>query len=895
MWIRCIAAFILLCSARAELVTLPDLGIKIAKGFNVTLFAGADIAPDVYSMTLDTQGSVVISSRGYIKRLIDEDDDGVAEKELLLRKSSSGAMGMLFVDKKTLLVSEGGKFNRYVDQNGDGIFESNPKLIGQFGGGEHGIHGIRKDSEGRIYLIGGNDAKFSGHKDLSQYPKIEGGGIIRYSQELKDPILICHGFRNPYDFDFNSEGLMFTYDSDCEREFLLPWYSPTRLYRVQDAAHHGWRLPGYKRGWKRPDYYFDSVKPMVNVGRGSPTGVMVYKHTAFPAYYHDSVFYCDWTFGKVFVTSTSSNSVGSEFPSAEVFLESLGTNGFAPTDIELAPDGSVYLSVGGRGTTGSVYKISPIRKLKDARRIANENSIYEGIKKLDSQNDTTFSYEKSMALARHLDRILIDSELEERLKVLRLLMKSFGDWNLAKPSIESLTGYEVSFSEIFEEENLDLIHLARNSSRALLHSLHSNERLEAARMVAMLKDPNPISLRLMLGFFTPDSKPENDFHYLTCIACLPIKLDHEKNVLLAKAILSLDGKLGGKQVRGKQNYIDRLNEVIKELAKRGSLYEAMMNNSLLFRPNHIGIVNSLPQSYRDLAALKFYGLLKDAHDKQWNNDLIKLLSNLDFKMTHPIFRRLAHNPLLTKTCIMKLAKMPKEVDRALFVSGLGSPDKNFQAICARALNEIGPTTELNELLALFRIADSNLSLPIISKLVGKDVNKEEAMVWLRNNYPKISDSILSEKTNININWDQLFSKVNWSAGDEKRGRIIFTQRACESCHLSNNALGPDLSGIAKRLSPTDLFHSIVRPNDDVPPAYRATSFTMKDGTKRVGRIAFYSADGVIVRTSPEKTIRLDEKDIVSQKDWSTSIMPEGLLIGLTETQLADLYSYIKSL
>ena len=57
-------------------------------------------------MTLDTQGSVVISSRGYIKRLIDEDDDGVAEKELLLRKSSSGAMGMLFVDKKTLLVSE---------------------------------------------------------------------------------------------------------------------------------------------------------------------------------------------------------------------------------------------------------------------------------------------------------------------------------------------------------------------------------------------------------------------------------------------------------------------------------------------------------------------------------------------------------------------------------------------------------------------------------------------------------------------------------------------------------------------------------------------------------------------------------------------------------------------
>ena len=895
MWIQCIAALVLLCSARAEFVSYPKLGIKIAKGFNITLFANPNIASDVYSMTIDPEGSVVISSRGYIKRLIDEDGDGIAEKDLLLRQSSSGAMGMLYVDKRTLLASEGGKFNRYIDEDGDGIFENGPELIGRFGGGEHGIHGIRKDKKGRIYLIGGNDAKFSGHEDLKQYRGIEGGGIIRYTPELEEPILICHGFRNPYDFDFNSEGQIYTYDSDCEREFLLPWYSPTRLYRVEDRAHHGWRLPGYKRGWKRPDYYFDSVKPLVNVGRGSPTGVMVYKHTAFPEYYHDAVFYCDWTFGKVFMTSTSTNSIGAEFPSSEVFLESMGTNGFAPTDIELAPDGSVYLSVGGRGTTGSVYKISAINIPEKPKAITIKNSIYEGYRNLNSQNNSEFSYDRSMALARHLDRTLINSKLEERLKVLRSLMKSLGDWNLAKPSLESLTGYELSFSEIFDEENHDLIQLSRNSSRALLHSLHHEERLEAARMVAMLKDPNPISLRLMLSFFSPDSSPEDDFHYLTCISCLPIKLDEGNNELLASAILSLDKKLGGKQVRGKQNYIDRLNEVIKELAKRGSLYDALIKNDLLVKPNHIGIVNSFPESYRDLVALKFFESLKDANNDQWNNDIITLLSSVDYKRTHPIFRELAKDPLLSKTCIIELAKMPIDQDRSLFVSGLGSADKNFQKICIRALSEIGPSRELNELLALFRMSDSKLSLPLISKLLGREANKEEAIDWLKDNYPKIADSIISEQKNINIDWNQLFSKVDWSQGDEKRGRIIFSQRACESCHLSTNALGPDLSGVAKRLSPNDLFHSIANPNDNVPPAYRATAFTMKDGTKKVGRIAFYSADGVIVRTGPEKTIRLDEKDIANQKDWTTSIMPEGLLIGLTETQLADLYWYIKTL
>ena len=182
----------------------------------------------------------------------------------------------------------------------------------------------------------------------------------------------------------------------------------------------------------------------------------------------------------------------------------------------------------------------------------------------------------------------------------------------------------------------------------------------------------------------------------------------------------------------------------------------------------------------------------------------------------------------------------------LFVSGIGSADKNFQRICVRALIKIGPSRELNELIAIFRMSDSKLSLSLISKLLGREANNEEAIDWLKDNYPKIADSIIVEQKDINIDWNQLFSKVDWSQGDEKKGRIIFSQRACESCHLSTNALGPDLSGVAKRLSPNDLFHSIANPNDNVPPAYRATAFTMKDGTKKVGRIAFYSADGCCI-------------------------------------------------
>ena len=121
------------------------------------------------------------------------------------------------------------------------------------------------------------------------------------------------------------------------------------------------------------------------------------------------------------------------------------------------------------------------------------------------------------------------------------------------------------------------------------------------------------------------------------------------------------------------------------------------------------------------------------------------------------------------------------------------------------------------------------------------------------------------------------------------------RRACAACHASANPIGPDLAGATKRLSATDLFAAIAMPDADVPPAYRATVFTLKDGGTRVGRIAFNSADGVIVQTAPGVTLRIDERDIAKREEWSKSMMPAGLLSGLKPGELADLYAYMKTL
>jgi putative heme-binding domain-containing protein len=141
----------------------------------------------------------------------------------------------------------------------------------------------------------------------------------------------------------------------------------------------------------------------------------------------------------------------------------------------------------------------------------------------------------------------------------------------------------------------------------------------------------------------------------------------------------------------------------------------------------------------------------------------------------------------------------------------------------------------------------------------------------------------------------VLQRVAWDQGDATRGGVIFRERACQTCHAAANTIGPDLAGVTGRFSKEDLFHSIVFPNRDIAPPYRPAVFVMRDGQTHTGMVAFNSADGVILQTGPATTVRLDEKDIVSQREGDQSLMPAGLLDGLQPGDLADLYAYLKEL
>ncbi|AMV21950.1 PVC-type heme-binding CxxCH protein [Planctomyces sp. SH-PL14] len=333
-----------------------DLGVRVIDGFTVTQFAGDDLAHDIHSMTIDAKGRVVVSGVGYVRILEDKDGDGKADfaKEFA-SGPSTGAQGMVFYGNDLLCVGDGGLI-RYRDRDGNDRADGAPDMfLRAKTGGEHDLHAIRRGADGSWYIIAGNMAEITEQYvslPTSPVTKPRAGTLLRLTPDLRGAEVIAHGLRNAYDFDFNTAGDLFTFDSDGEPEMSLPWYNPTRVYHLTLGADCGW----HTKTWKHPEGFLDMPPVVASFGRSSPTGVVCYRHRQFPAPYQGALFTLDWTYGRMWALPLQEDGATWSTKPVE-FMTAVGEHGFAPTDLEVGPDGALYVVVGGRGTRGGIYRI----------------------------------------------------------------------------------------------------------------------------------------------------------------------------------------------------------------------------------------------------------------------------------------------------------------------------------------------------------------------------------------------------------------------------------------------------------------------------------------------------------------------------------------------------------
>ena len=128
--------------------------------------------------------------------------------------------------------------------------------------------------------------------------------------------------------------------------------------------------------------------------------------------------------------------------------------------------------------------------------------------------------------------------------------------------------------------------------------------------------------------------------------------------------------------------------------------------------------------------------------------------------------------------------------------------------------------------------------------------------------------------------------------DLSAGRAAFTT-FCGTCHRlygQGNDIGPDLTG-SGRDNLDYLLENIADPGAVVNADFRVTIAEMKDGRVLAGVVAAQTARTVTIRALTGSTTV--ERDEIRKLEQSTaSMMPEGLLETMSETQARDLIGYL---
>jgi hypothetical protein len=83
---------------------------------------------------------------------------------------------------------------------------------------------------------------------------------------------------------------------------------------------------------------------------------LVYRHRQFPPRYRAGVFAACWSTGVIYFVPFSARGSTVE-GEAERFLSPAGNDGFAPVDLAVAPNGDLFVAIGGRGTQGQVLRV----------------------------------------------------------------------------------------------------------------------------------------------------------------------------------------------------------------------------------------------------------------------------------------------------------------------------------------------------------------------------------------------------------------------------------------------------------------------------------------------------------------------------------------------------------
>jgi len=142
--------------------------------------------------------------------------------------------------------------------------------------------------------------------------------------------------------------------------------------------------------------------------------------------------------------------------------------------------------------------------------------------------------------------------------------------------------------------------------------------------------------------------------------------------------------------------------------------------------------------------------------------------------------------------------------------------------------------------------------------------------------------------------DKVRAVLAAGSGDPYKGQPIFEQR-CIVCHTlfhKGGRIGPDLTSYQRDDLGT-LLTSIIDPSAEIREGFRNEIISTTDGRMLSGILTEGDASVLVLRGLDGQDISIPRSQVREQHASEVSIMPEGLLLGLSDQELRDFFAYLR--
>lgn len=432
----------------------------VCDGLEVTLFASEPMVRNPTDIDIDARGRVwvtegvnyrssfqkwgVLQPEGdRIVILEDTKGTGHADKETVFYQDPSvnAALGICVLGNK-VIISDSPNVFVLTDTDGDGKADKRELLFTGISGidHDHGVHAFTFGPDGKLYFNMGNESRQLCYpltkdvplhgpvRDVANKPVIDRDGnevnssgkpyrmgmVFRCNPDGSEVETLAWNFRNNYEVAVDSFGTLWQSDNDDDGN------RGVRINYVMEYGNFGFSDEmtgaGWPVGWQKakakgaPEeqkvgyewhQYDPGVVPnLLNTGAGSPTGIILYEGSLLPEPFRGQIIHCDA--GPRVVRSYTLQPDGAGYKADTKSILTTTDSWFRPSDVCVAPDGSIYVAdwndsgVGGHymadqklaAMTGRIYRVAPTGNKPTVPKL-NLNSTRGCVEALQSPNLST--------------------------------------------------------------------------------------------------------------------------------------------------------------------------------------------------------------------------------------------------------------------------------------------------------------------------------------------------------------------------------------------------------------------------------------------------------------------------------------------------------------------------